>query len=113
MRVGGATYMSTYPEPTPLDDPFPGGLEVLRKELSKSLESFFYAFEHEDQGKSTMSKLMRLNETQLMMRAKEIGGKVYLHMQELLQSSGDYANGHGKIEMVYECLELLRDELRG
>ena len=104
--------MSTNPEPTPFDQPFSGGFKVLKKELEKSLESFFYTFEHEEQAKMSMSGLLRLYETQMMMQASEIGGKVYLHMQELMQSSSDYANGHGKIIMVYECLEFLRDELR-
>ena len=104
--------MSTYREPTPFDDPFPGANGILKKELSKVLESVFYTFEHEDQGKSCMSRQLHLNEGLMLDRSKEIGGKIYLHMQELMQASADYANGHGKIEMVYECLEFLRDELR-
>ncbi|QVL56770.1 MAG: hypothetical protein KFB93_05140 [Simkaniaceae bacterium] len=104
--------MSTQREPTPFDDPFPGAGGILRKELSKSLESFIYTFEHEAQDKSCMSRQLNLNEGLMIERSKEIGGKVYLHMQELMQASTDYANGHGKIEMVYECLEFLRDELK-
>ncbi len=104
--------MSTYREPTPFDDPFLGANRILKKELSKVLESLFYTFEHEDQNKSTMSRQLHLNEGLMMDRSKEIGGKIYLHMQELMQASSDYANGHGKIEMVYECLEFLRDELK-
>ncbi|NGX50485.1 MAG: hypothetical protein K1060chlam2_00331 [Chlamydiae bacterium] len=104
--------MSTYREPTPLDQPFPRGFKILKRELSKSLESFFYTFEHEMQEKTTMSQIMRLHESQLMTRSKEIGGKIYLHMQQLMQASSDYANGHGKIESVYEWLERLRDDLK-
>ena len=104
--------MSAYREPTPLDDPYPGALGVLKGELSKLVESVFYTFEHQRQEKSVMSEQLRLNEGIMMLRAKEIGGKVYLHTQELMQASADYANGHGKIEMIYECLEFLRDELK-
>ncbi len=104
--------MSTYREPTPFDDPFPGANRILKKELSNILESIIYTFEHEKQDKFTMSRQLRLNEGLMMDRSKEIGGKVYLHMQGLMQACSDYANGHGKIEMVYECLESLRDELK-
>lgn len=109
--MGGAI-MPTYREPTPFDDPFPGAHGVLKDELSKNLESFVYAFEHEAQEKTSMSRQLNLNQDQMLKSAKEIGGKIYLHMQELMQASADYANGHGKIEMVYECLEFLRDELK-
>lgn len=104
--------MTAYREPTPMDDPFPGASKVLRKELSKILESFFYDFEHADQEKTAMSRQLNLNEELMLDRSKEIGGRLYLHMQELMQASSDFANGHGKIEMVYECLEIVRDELR-
>lgn len=104
--------MSVHKEPTPFDDPFPGAGGILKKELSKSLESFIYSFEHQDQDKTYMSRQLNLDEGLMLERSKEIGGKVYLHMQELMQASADYANGHGKIEMVYECLEFLRDELK-
>lgn len=104
--------MTAYREPTPMDDPFPGASKVLRKELSKTLESFFYDFEHADQEKMAMSRQLNLNEELMLQRSKEIGGRLYLHMQELMQASTDFANGHGKIEMVYECLEIVRDELR-
>ena len=103
--------MSTQRQPTPFDDPYPGASRVSKNELSKTLESVFYSFEHQEQGKSAMSEQLRLNEALMLHRAKEIGGKVYLHTQELMQASTDFANGHGKIEMVYECLEFLRDEL--
>ena len=59
-----------------------------------------------------MSHQLHLSEELMLERSREIGGKVYLHMQELMQASADFANGHGKIEMIYECLELLRDALR-
>ena len=59
-----------------------------------------------------MSEQLRLHEGLILMRAKEIGGKVYLHTQELMQISADFANGHGKLEMVYECLEFLREALK-
>lgn len=104
--------MSTYREPTPFDDPFPGANGVLKKDLSRTLESFIYTFEHEEQDRSCMSRQLCLNEGIMLERSKEIGGKVYLHMQELMQASTDFANGHGKIEMIYECLEFLRDELK-
>lgn len=108
----GGVYMSAFREPTPLDDPFPGANKVLRKELSKSLESFFYDFERADQNKSVMSRQLNLNEELMLQRAKEIGGRLHLHMQELMQASTDFANGHGKLEMIYECLEMVRDELK-
>lgn len=104
--------MTAYREPTPMDDPFPGASKVLKKELSKNLESFFYDFEHADQEKVVMSRQLNLNEELMLRRSKEIGGRLYLHMQELMQASTDFANGHGKIEVVYECLEIVRDELR-
>lgn len=104
--------MSAYREPTPMDDPYPGASGVMKDELSKVLESVFYSFEHQNQDKTAMSEQLRLNEGLMLLRAKEIGGKIYLHTQELMQASADYANGHGKIEMIYECLEYLRDELR-
>ncbi|MCP5506558.1 MAG: hypothetical protein H7A38_06715 [Chlamydiales bacterium] len=104
--------MTAYREPTPMDDPFPGASRVLKKELSTTLESFIYDFEHADQNKSAMSKQLNLHEGLMLERSKEIGGRLYLHMQELMQASTDFANGHGKIEMVYECLEMVRDELR-
>ena len=104
--------MSAQRQPTPFDDPYPNASSILKKELSKVLESAFYSFEHQKQNKSAMSEQLRLNEALMLHRAKEIGGNVYLHTQELMQASADYANGHGKIEMVYECLEFLRDELR-
>ncbi|MCB1106751.1 MAG: hypothetical protein KDK76_01485 [Chlamydiia bacterium] len=103
--------MSAYREPTPFDDPFPGGFSVLKGELSRIIEALFYTFEHREQNKEAMSEQLRLNEGMILLRAREIGGKVALCAQELMQASTDYANGHGKIEMVYECLELLRDEL--
>ena len=104
--------MTAYREPTPMDDPFPGANKVLKKDLSKTLESFFYDFEHADQEKTAMSRQLNLNEELILQRSKEIGGRLYLHIQELMQASTDFANGHGKIEMVYECLEIVRDELR-
>lgn len=104
--------MTVQREPTPMDDPFPGANRVLKKELSTTLESFFYDFEHADQNKSVMSRQLNLHEGLMMERSKEIGGRLYRHMQELMQASTDFANGHGKIEMVYECLEMVRDELR-
>lgn len=104
--------MSTQREPTPFDNPYPGAFSILRKELSKVLESFFYAFEHQEQNKSAMSEQLRLNEVLILQRAKEIGGRIYHQTRELMQLSTDYANGHGKIEKVYECLECIRDELK-
>ena len=105
--------MSAYPEPTPFDQPFPGATNILKRELSKNLEAFFYRFEHENQAMTSMSQLMRLNETLFMRRAKEIGGKTLLHMQRLMDACGDFANGHGKLEQVYERVKLLRESLRG
>lgn len=104
--------MTAYRQPTPMDDPFPGASKVLKKELSKNIESFFYDFEHAEQQKKAMSKQLNLNKELILQRSKEIGGSLYLHVQELMQVATDYANGHGKIEMVYECLEIVRDELR-
>lgn len=95
-----------------MDDPFPGASKVLKKELSKTLESFFYDFEHAAQEKRVMSRQLHLNEELILQRSKEIGGRLYQYMQELMEASTDYANGHGKIEMVYECLEMVRDELK-
>lgn len=59
-----------------------------------------------------MSRQLHLNEELILQRSKEIGGRLYQYMQELMEASTDYANGHGKIEMVYECLEMVRDELK-
>ncbi len=104
--------MAASREPTPWDNPFPGGISKLRKELSNSLETFIYTFEHDHQDKSSMSRQLHLNEEQLLLRSKEIGGQVCDQTQSFMQACADYANGHGKIERVYECLESLRDGLR-
>lgn len=104
--------MSAYPEPTPLNNPFPRALSILKNELSKDLELFIYTFEHEAKGKSSMSRQLHLHQEIMLQRAKEIGGKVYLHMQELIQASTDYANGHGKLEPIYERLKYLRNGLK-
>jgi len=104
--------MSTYPEPTPLNDPFPGAGPVLKRELNAILGNFFYRFEHEESSKTVMSQLLRLYETMLLSRAQEIGGKIYMHTQQLMQACADFANGHGKIEAVYKYLEDLKGDLR-
>lgn len=104
--------MSAYPDPTPLDQPFPGALNLLKRELSRNLEAFFYQFEHENQAMISMSRLMRLNEALLMRRAREIGGKVLFHMQKLMQACGDFANGHGKLDPIYDKADDLRRSLR-
>jgi len=104
--------MSAYPEPTPFDQPFPGATKILKQELSKNLKAFFYRFEHEKQAMTSMSQLMRLNETLFMKCAKEIGGKSFLHMQRLMDACGDFANGHGKLKELYERAGILRDSLR-
>lgn len=110
MREG--VFMSTYPEPTPLDQPFPGAAGVLRRELEAMIGNFFYRFEHEKQSKSTMSHLLRLYETMFLSRSKEVGGKIYQEMQHLMQVCADFANGHGKIGAVYKHLEQIRADLR-
>ena len=104
--------MSTNPEPTPLSQPFPGALPVMKQELSEILEKFFYQFEHEGFSKSSMSRLLRLNETMLLSRSKEIGGKLYEHIQQLIQVCADFANGHGKLEKVNTEFELVKGVLR-
>lgn len=95
-----------------MDAPFPGAYPILKKELSKVLEAVFYDFEHEKQGKSSMSRQLRLNEGTMLLRAGEIGGEIKHYVEKLVQACTDYANGHGKIEAVYEYLEFLRDELK-
>jgi len=67
--------MSTERQPTPFDDPYPGASKVSKNELSKALESVFYSFEHQEQGKSAMSEQLHLNEALMLFRAKEIGGR--------------------------------------
>ena len=104
--------MSTYPKPNPMDNPFSDGLGILKKELSHSIDGFFSIFEKEAQKKSCMSRLLNLHEKNILMVAKEVGGMIYQYIQKLMQLSADFANGHGKIESVYECLEKLRDELK-
>ena len=64
----------SYPEPSPLSDPFPGAGTVLKRELKAILGTFFYRFEHEGSSITVMSDLLRLYETMLLSRAKEIGG---------------------------------------
>ena len=108
----GRALVSTNPEPTPLSQPFPGALPVMKRELSEFLGNFFYRFEHEGFSKSTMSHLLRLYETMLLSRSKEIGGKLYGLVQQLIQDCADFANGHGKLERVNAQLELVRDVLR-
>ena len=104
--------MSTYPEPTPLNQPFSGAAKVLKRELSAMIGNFFYRFEYEDHSKTIMSHLLRLYQTMFLSRSQEIGGRIYHEMQELMQACTDYANGHGKIENVYKHLELMRELLR-
>ena len=104
--------MSIHRENTPFDQPYRGASKVLKNELSKSLESIIYTFEHQKHDKTIMSEQLHLHESLFLSRAKEIGGNIDLHAKELMQASTDYANGHGKLEMIYECLELLRDELK-
>lgn len=104
--------MSTNPEPTPLSQPFPGAMPVMKRELKEILGNFFYRFEHEAFSKSTMSHLLRLYETMLLSRSKEIGGKLYQLIQQLIQVCADFANGHGKLEKVNAQLELVNEVLR-
>ena len=105
--------MSAFREPSPLNQPYSGALPVLKKELLSIIGNFFYRFEHEKHSKSIMSHLLRLYETMILSRAKEIGGHVETHAQRLMQLSADYANGHGKIEPVLALLEQLEKELGG
>ena len=104
--------MGTYQEPTPHSQPYQGAGQVLKRELSAILGNFFFRFEHEQSSKSTMSHLIRLYGTMLLSRSKEIGGKTYTHMQQLMQACTDFANGHGKMEAVYKYLEDLQIDLR-
>lgn len=98
--------------PTPSQDPFFEASHVLKKELLKLVNDFFYAFEHEGKNNSTMSQLLRLNEAIFLMRGKEINGACNNYLKQLVQLCTDFANGHGKLEKVYECLEKLRFHLR-
>ena len=104
--------MSAYEEKTPLDNPFPGALNIMKKELAKSLDSFVYQFEHANHDKFALSRGLRLSEALMMERSKEIGGKLYTSMQKLMQAATDYANGHGKIESIYTFLEEVKRDLR-
>ena len=108
----GRALVSTNPEPTPLSQPFQGALPVMKQELNEILEKSFYQLEHEGFSKSSMSRLLRLNETMLLSRSKEIGGKLYEFIQQLVQDCADFANGHGKLEKVNVQFELVKDALR-
>ena len=96
----------------PSEDPFFNASHVLKNELLKLINDFFYAFEHEGQNNSTMSELLRLNETILLIRGKEIKGATNESLKKLVQLCTDFANGHGKLEKVYVCLEKLKMDLR-
>ena len=98
--------------PTPSEDPFFEASHVLKKELLKLVNDFFYAFEHEGKNNSTMSRLLRHNEPIFLMRGKEIKGPTNECLKQLVQLCADFANGHGKLEKVYECLEKIRFILR-
>ncbi|MCB1074006.1 MAG: hypothetical protein KDK59_00555 [Simkania sp.] len=104
--------MSTNPEPTPLSQPFPGALPVMKRELDEILRNFFYRLGNEGYSKSTMSHLLRLYETMILSRSKEIGGKLYELTQQLIQFCADFANGHGKLDRVNTQLELVKEVLR-
>ena len=104
--------MSLFQEPTPLDQPFSRALATLKQELSIVLAGFFYTFEQEGKSKNSMSRLLRLNEAMMMMRAKEIGGAIYDHTRVLIEACSNYANGQGRLERVHSHMKTLQDDLR-
>ncbi|MEM7174782.1 MAG: hypothetical protein AAF443_02495 [Chlamydiota bacterium] len=101
-----------YPEPTPFDQPFPGASKTLKTHLLDRLNTSFADFKHTKETHSSMSAFLRLNEADLLKQAHEIGGKVATQMEQWVQLCSDYANGHGKIDVVQSRLEELRTQLR-
>lgn len=104
--------MSSFKEPTPLDQPFSGAHKVLKREFSVLLKDFFVSFETEKQTKESLSYLLHRHEFQFLSRAKEIGGKVELEIRQFLQLCANYANGQGALSSLYEKRERLELLLR-
>ncbi len=99
------------PDKSPQDEPYQGGLSVLKQELFKNVGSFLAELDKENGTKEGVSRVLRLHEKLLVERAQEVGGTVEKLMVLLMAILTNYANGQGSLELVSPVLEKLKMEL--
>lgn len=98
---------------SPLNQPFKGASNTLKKHLLEEVEASIVEFGNHQESRASMSTLLRLHEVRFLEQAREIGGPTAQAMDTWMQLCADYANGHGKLEPLHRQLDTLRRQLRG